>query len=106
MKNLNQSRRNFLKLLGAAAVVVAIPSVALSQPIEADNSEWLAKMEIIISGMTAKFDRFSAKGKQKFIDSFDDLPTKYVEEFNEKIDPTVKECFDDLKAFYQKRLDQ
>lgn len=39
------------------------------------------------------------------IAEFDTILTKYTEEFNEEIDPFVKEGFDDLKAFFQERLD-
>ncbi len=106
MTNQNQSRRNFLKLLGAAAVVVAIPSVAVLQPTEADNAERLAEMQNLLSKMTQKFDGFSVKNKQRFIDSFDNLRGNYKKEFNEEIDPFVKEYFDDLKNFYQERLER
>ena len=94
----NQTRRDFLKLLGAAAVIVAVPAIAVSQPIEAGDLE----MEFLCSRLTRKFDRLSIAGRQRLIESFDTIEARFIKEGGDR--ETVSEVIDELRIFFQKRL--
>ena len=96
MNKLN--RRDFLKSIGIAAIVLPVGA-------KADES-FEIKMEKLLSRMTVKFDSLSPQGKQHFIDALDSEETKQKVEqlLKEPLDKDGLELLESIKKYFEERL--